>query len=163
MKAVYPGSFDPITNGHIDIIKRSLKYTDKLTIGVLNNPSKSSLFSAEERVALIKEIVKDMANVEVKYFGGLLVDFTRAEDSDVIIRGFRTVSDYEYELQMAHVNYELDKNIETVFMVARNEYSHLSSSIVKDICRFGGDIGDFVPANVAEALKEKLFGGHNGR
>ncbi len=163
MKAVYPGSFDPITYGHLDIIKRSLKYTDKLTIGVLNNPSKTSLFSAQERVNLIKELVKDLENVEVKHFDGLLVDFTRSEDSDVIIRGFRTVSDYEYELQMAHINYKLDDNIETIFMVAKNKYSYLSSSIVKDICKFGGDIQGFVPANVEKALKEKLFGGHNGR
>ncbi len=155
MKAVYPGSFDPITNGHLDIIKRSLKLSGSLTVAVLNNVSKNSLFTADERVEMIKASVADLPNVKVEKFSGLLVDFMKKENADVIIRGFRTVSDYEYELQIAHVNDHLNSDVETIFMVAKNSYSYISSSIVKEIAKFGGQISDFVPKEVERALNKK--------
>ncbi len=155
MKAVYPGSFDPITNGHLDIIKRSLKLSGSLTVAVLNNVSKKSLFTADERVEMIKTAVSDLPNVKVEKFSGLLVDFMKKENADVIIRGFRTVSDYEYELQIAHVNDHLNNDVETIFMVAKNTYSYISSSIVKEIAKFGGDISDFVPKEVELELRKK--------
>ncbi len=156
MKAVYPGSFDPITNGHLDIIKRTIKLAGSVTVAVLNNPSKNSLFTVDERVELIKKVTRDMPNVKVESFKGLLVDFMKSQGADVIIRGFRTISDYEYELQMAHINEHLNENVETIFMVAKNGYSYLSSSIVKEIAKFGGSIDDFVPYEVEYTLKQKL-------
>ncbi len=154
-KAVYPGSFDPVTKGHLDIIKRSAKQVDHLVVGVLNNIRKDSLFTVEERVKHLQELTSDIDNVSIKAFSGLLVDFVLQENAGVIIRGFRAISDYEYEIQMAQMNHQLNPEIETLFLVTRNEYSFLSSSVVKEIARFGGDIRGLVEPMTAELLKEK--------
>lgn len=152
---VYPGSFDPTTYGHLDIILRSSKIVDHLIVGVLNNSQKSPLFSTDERVNILKELTMDMGNVEVKHFSGLLVDFVRENNAHVIIRGFRAISDYEYEIQLAQTNHSLAEEIETIFLVTRNEYSFLSSSIVKEVARYGGDVSKMVPSIVGHYLKEK--------
>lgn len=153
--AVYPGSFDPITYGHLDIIQRGTKIFDKITIAVLINISKQSLFTIEERMDLIKEATKDMKNVEVDSFDGLLVDYMERHDGNTIVKGLRAVSDFEYELQMASINRKLNSNIETFFMMTNNNYSYLSSSIVKDVAEHNGDVSDLVPKIVVQALKEK--------
>lgn len=155
-KAVYPGSFDPVTFGHLDIIERSAKMSDHLIIGVLNNNSKTPLFSVEERVNMLKSLTKDLPNVEVKSFGGLLVDFVRANQADAVIRGLRAVTDFEYELQIAQTNRVIAPEIDTVFLTTNLKYSYLSSSIVKEIAAYGGEINTFVPASVAERVMKKM-------
>lgn len=156
MRAVYPGSFDPITNGHLDIIFRGAKLFDELRVAVLNNVSKKSLFSSEERIEMIKENIKEYDNIIVEPFDGLLINYAKEVNADVIIRGLRAVSDYEYELQMALANKKLYDDIETVFLVSNSKYSYLSSSLVKEIAHFDGNLQDFVPVNVNIKLKDKF-------
>ena len=154
--AVYPGSFDPITNGHLDIINRSLRIFDRLVVAVLENKDKNPLFSTQERVAQLKEITKDMENVEVRSFSGLLVDFCESVDSKIIIRGLRGVTDFSYEFQMALTNRSMDNDIETLFVSADTQYLFFSSSMVKEVAHFGGNIDNMVPPSVKEALKKKF-------
>lgn len=156
MKVMYPGSFDPVTYGHLDIIKRCSEKFGHVIIAVLNNSSKDSLFTIEERMELLKETTKDLKNIEVDSFSGLLADYARKKNCTTMIRGLRAVSDYEYEMQMALVNRKLNKDIETLFMVSRSEYVYLSSSIVKEVASYDGDISFFVPELVREKLKEKI-------
>lgn len=158
MKAVYPGSFDPVTYGHLDIIKRTSQKVEHLVVAVLNNPSKKGTFELEERIELLKEVTKDLKNVEIDSFGGLLTDYAKKKGCTTMIRGLRAVSDYEYEMQMALVNKKLNTDIETFFMAASTKYGYLSSSIVKEISMLGGDIGCFVPEVVEIALKNKFKG-----
>lgn len=153
--AVYPGSFDPITYGHIDIIQRGTPIFDQITVAVLINPAKKSLFSIEERIDLIKEATQHIPNVQVESFEGLLVDYMRHNKANVIIKGLRAVSDFEYELQMASINRRLNSDIETFFMMTSNNYSFLSSSIVKDVAQHDGDVSELVPPVVVKALKAK--------
>ena len=155
--AVYPGSFDPVTLGHIDIIRRAAKMADHLIIGVLNNSSKTPLFSAGERVNMIKEACKDIDNLEVTHFDGLLVDFAKACHASVIVRGLRAVTDFEYELQWAQSNRIVYPEMDTVFLVANVQYSYLSSSVVREYASYGTDVSAFVPENVNLALQEKLI------
>lgn len=154
-KAIYPGSFDPITLGHLDIIKRSAEMFDQLIVGVLNNTAKSPLFSLEERVNMLKNVVSDMPNVKVVGFEGLLVDFARQNDIKVIVRGLRAVTDFEYELQIAQSNRKVAPDIDTVFLTTNIAYSYLSSSVVKEYASFGVDVKDFVPEAVQGILREK--------
>ncbi|ATD54929.1 pantetheine-phosphate adenylyltransferase [Clostridium chauvoei] len=154
--AIYPGSFDPITNGHLDIIKRGSKAFDKLIVAVLVNVDKKGLFSSEERVALIEKVTKDLENVEVLRFEGLLVDFARINNSNIILKGLRTVADFEYEFQMALMNSKLDSNIETVFMMTSSEYSYVSSSSVKQVAKFGGCIKGLVPDEIIPEIIDKI-------
>lgn len=155
-KAIYPGSFDPITNGHVDIIQRGKKIFDKIIVGVLDNPKKMPLFSAEERVELIRKTFAGDNAVEVKTFGGLLVEFARQNQADAVIRGLRAISDFEYEFQMALMNRKLWSDIETLFMMPSLKYSFLSSNLVKEVFQLGGCIKDLVPPVVEEALKNKF-------
>ena len=155
-KGIYPGSFDPVTYGHIDIIKRSAELVDELTVGVLCNNAKSPLFSLEERVRMLEEITKDMPNVTIVPFEGLLVDFARKMNANIIIRGLRAVTDFEYELQMSQTNHKLEPGIETVFLTTNLAYSYLSSSIVKEVAACGGDISQFVPELVQNRMEEKM-------
>jgi pantetheine-phosphate adenylyltransferase len=154
--AVCPGSFDPITYGHLDIIKRGAKIFDELHVVVLNNSSKNPLFSVEERISLIKEVTKDIPSVKVDMFQGLLVDYARTVQASAIIRGLRAVSDFEYEMQITSMNRVLDEEIETFFIMTNNQYSFLSSSIVKEVAKYGGDISELVPPYVEQALKKKF-------
>lgn len=155
-KAVYPGSFDPITNGHIDIIRRGARIFDEVVVGILINEEKDPLFSAEERMELIRETVGDEGNVEVRTFSGLLVKFMDEIGADIVVRGIRAVSDYEYELQMALMNRELAPNVETLFMLPSVEYTYVSSRLIKEVFRLGGDVSDLVPGPVLERLHAKL-------
>ena len=154
-RAIYPGSFDPITYGHLDIIERSARVVDELIVGVLYNKAKIPLFSAEERVRMIKEVTKNIENVKVVAFEGLLVDFADQMHADVIIRGLRAATDFEYELQMAQTNRKLDDKVETLFMVTGLEYAYLSSSTVREVAAFGGDISNFVPEPMKKKIMEK--------
>jgi len=154
--AVYPGTFDPITYGHMDLIGRALKLFGKVVVGVTTNPAKKPFFLLEERVALAKASVKNLANVEVKSFDSLLVDFARAENASVILRGLREMSDFPSEFQGATVNRKLEPSLETVFIVTSEKYSYLNSTIVKEIARFNGKLSEFVPGHVERALREKL-------
>ena len=156
MRAIYPGSFDPVTYGHLDIIKRSAELVDELIVGVLNNNAKSPLFSVEERVRMLKEVTKDISNIKVVTFEGLLVDFARQMDAKMIVRGLRAITDFEYELQMAQTNHKLAPQLETVFLTTSLEYSYLSSTIVKEVATFGGDISKFVPEYVSVQIMEKM-------
>jgi len=156
LRAIYPGSFDPVTLGHLDIIKRSASMVDELIVGVLNNKAKSPLFSVEERVTMLDEVTKELPNVKVIPFAGLLVDFARQTESKMIIRGLRAITDFEYELQMSQMNRKLEENVETVFLTTNLEYSYLSSSMVKEVAAFGGDISQLVPALVADKVLEKM-------
>ncbi|WP_042349049.1 pantetheine-phosphate adenylyltransferase [Bacillus massiliigorillae] len=153
--AVCPGSFDPITNGHIDIIQRGAKIFDELYVVVLNNSSKHPLFTVEERVELIKSVTGHIPNVKVDSFQGLLVDYAKSIDANAIIRGLRAVSDFEYEMQGTSMNRVLDEHLETFFMMTNSQYSFLSSSIVKEVAKYKGDISSLVPPIVEEALKGK--------
>lgn len=153
---VYPGSFDPVTNGHLDIIERASKIFDKLIVAVLVNPNKTPVFDIEERVELLKETTEHLPNVEVKAFKGLLIDFMKQENAKVIIKGLRAVSDFEYEFQMALLNKKLEPSIETIFMMTNSKYSYLSSSMVKEVARFGGCIEDLVPEKIVKKVMKKL-------
>ena len=155
-KAVYPGTFDPITYGHLDVIKRGLSLFDELVIGVTTKPGKKTLFSLEERIKLVGESVKGLKNVAVKPFDGLLVEFAKKENASVILRGLREVSDFEREFQEATVNRKLNAGIETVFVMTNEKYFYLNSTVVKEIAALGGDISEFAPKAVEKKLKEKL-------
>ena len=154
--AVYPGSFDPVTLGHLDIIERSAKIMDKVIVGVLKNNSKTPLFSVEERVKILAKATKDIPNVEVKAFEGLSVNFAREHHAQVIVRGLRAVTDFEYELQMAQTNRVLAPDIDTVFLTTSLEYAYLSSTIMKEVAGYDGDLGKFAPPEITEAVKKKM-------
>ena len=156
LRAIYPGSFDPVTLGHMDIIKRSCKIVDELIVGVLNNNAKTPLFSVEERVKMLREATKELKNVKVVEFEGLLVDFAKAIDAKVLIRGLRAITDFEYELQMTQTNHKLEPDVETLFLTTSIEYSFLSSTTVKEVAAFGGDITQFVPEVVVKEIEEKM-------
>ena len=155
-RAIYPGSFDPVTFGHLDIIKRSAQIVDELIVGVLNNKAKTPLFSVEERVKMLDEVTKELTNVKIVPFEGLLIDFADQVEAKAIIRGLRAVTDFEYELQMSQTNHKLNPNVETLFLTTSLDYSYLSSSTVKEIASFGGDITQFVPELVVEKVTEKM-------
>ncbi|KUP08553.1 phosphopantetheine adenylyltransferase [Bacillus coahuilensis m2-6] len=155
--AVCPGSFDPLTYGHLDIITRGAKVFNEIRVVVLNNSSKNPLFTAAERVELIKEATKHLPNVQVDTFSGLLIDYAKSVGASAIIRGLRAVSDFEYEMQITSMNRVLDENIETFFIMTNNQYSFLSSSIVKEVAKYKGDISELVPQIVEEKLKEKFM------
>lgn len=155
--AIYPGTFDPITNGHIDIIRRAVVIFDKVIIAVARNIQKSPLFSVEERMDLIRHVINDIHATEIDSFDGLLVDYALEKKAQAIIRGLRAVSDFEYELQMALVNRKLSEKLITVFMMPHENYSYLNSSIVKELALLDGDIESFVPEHVLQQLKKKLF------
>lgn len=154
-RAIYPGSFDPVTNGHVDMIHRSAKIVDELIVGVLNNSAKKSLFSVEERVSMLSELTKDLPNVKVTSFDGLLVDYMNEIDATIIVRGLRAVTDFEYELQIAQTNHIENTEIETIFLTTSLEYSYLSSTIVKEFASYGGDISKFVPAQFVDRIYQK--------
>ena len=154
-RAIYPGSFDPITFGHLNIIERSSKIVDELVVGVLNNSAKNSLFSVEERVSMIEEMVADFPNVKVASFDGLLVDFMKEIDATIIIRGLRAVTDFEYEIQIAQSNHVQNPEVETIFLTTNLQYSYLSSTIVKEFASYGGDISKFVPEQFIQRIYSK--------
>ncbi len=156
VRAIYPGSFDPVTYGHLDIIKRSADIVDELIVGVLYNKAKIPLFSVEERVKMLGEATKDLDNVKIVPFEGLLIDFAEQMDAKVIVRGLRAITDFEYELQMAQTNRKLSPNVETLFMTTSLEYSYLSSSTVREVASFEGDISQFVPEFVAKQVTDKM-------
>lgn len=154
-KAIYPGSFDPLTLGHVDMIERSSKIVDELVVGVLNNSAKNSLFSLEERVSMIEEMTVSMPNVTVASFDGLLVDYMKEIGATIIVRGLRAVTDFEYELQIAQTNHVQNPNVETIFLTTNLKYSYLSSTIVKEFASYGGDIANFVPARFIDRIYAK--------
>ena len=155
---VCPGSYDPVTNGHIDIITRTSKVFDRVVVGVVNNPirKQTTLFTAEERRAFIEEATADIANVEVQIFANLLVEFARENGAKAIVKGMRAISDFEYEFEMAQLNRKLDPDMESIYMIASPQYSFLSSTGVKEMATFKGDVSDLVPASVASAMAERL-------
>ena len=155
IRGIYPGSFDPVTLGHIDIIKRGSKLVDELIVGVLRNNAKMPLFSVEERVKMLEEVTGDLENVRIVPFEGLLVDFVKEMDAHVVIRGLRAITDFEYELQMAHTNRKMATEVEYVFLPTNLKYSYLSSSMVKEVATYGGDISQFVPEVVIDRIKER--------
>lgn len=156
-RAIYPGSFDPVTYGHLDVIKRAAKIFDELTVSVLNNKLKTPLFSVEERVKILQEVVRDIPNVKVESFSGLLVDYARSRNVHVVIRGLRAITDFEYELQNAQTNVKLSNGtLDTVFLTTSLEYAYLSSSSVKEIASFSGDISMCVPDFVANLVYQKF-------
>ena len=155
--AIYPGSFDPVTNGHLDLIERGTKIFDRLIVGVLRNLEKEPLFTLDERVEMLREVTQKWPNVEVDIFDGLLVDYARKRKARVILRGIRAISDYEYELQMALMNRKIEPQIETVFMMPAETYSYLSSRLVREIARLGGPIQGLVPAVVEQRLRAKVL------
>ena len=157
-KAIYPGSFDPITNGHLDVIRRAARLFDEVIVAIAVNAEKvgNQLFTEAERIAMIEDAVTDLDNVSAVSFSGLVVDFAKANDAAALIRGLRAVSDFEYEFQMALMNRKLSPQVETMFLMPREDYIYLSSRLVKEIAGYGGDITDFVPENVKQALLAKL-------
>jgi pantetheine-phosphate adenylyltransferase len=155
-RAIYPGSFDPITNGHLDVIERARKLFDEVIVAVADNDEKQPLFSLKERLDLLRETAGRIDNVRVAQFKGLLVEFAKGEAAGAVIRGLRAVSDFEFEFQMALMNRQLDAAVETIFLMPKEEYTYLSSRIVKEIARLGGDVSGFVPACVAKALSRKF-------
>jgi len=157
--AIYPGSFDPITNGHLDLVARGSALFDKLIVAILRNDEKQALFSVDERIEMTREVMGDFSNVEVTAFDGLLVDYAAQCGASVILRGIRAVSDYEYELQMALMNRRLRPEIETVFLMAGEAYSFISSRLVKEVIRLGGNISGLVPPSVEGRLRKRLLGG----
>jgi pantetheine-phosphate adenylyltransferase len=157
LTALCPGTFDPVTNGHLDIIERAARRFDALVVGVLDNPAKQPLFGAEERVSLLKEATAELPNVTVEAFSGLLVDYANRRGADVVVKGLRAVTDFEFEIQMAQMNHRL-AGVETLFMTTSPQWSFLSSSLVKEVARFGGDVAGLVPAPVAERLADRLLG-----
>lgn len=156
--AIVPGSFDPVTNGHLDIIKRTSGLFDTVYVSILSNSSKTPLFTIEERINLIKRVTKEISNVKVENFTGLLVDYAREKDAKFIVKGLRAVSDYEYEVQMSLTNKQLAPEIETFFITTNSKYAYLSSSIVKEIAKYGGDITEMVPPEIIQDIKEKIGG-----
>lgn len=155
-RAVYPGSFDPVTNGHLDVIERAARLYDEVLVAIAHNEAKAGLFTFDERVKLLKETVECHSNVHVTQFDGLLVNYAKQVDAQVIIRGLRAVSDFEYEFQMALMNRKLDGDVETMFLMPKEEYTYISSRLVKEIARLGGSIEAFVPDCIARALREKF-------
>jgi pantetheine-phosphate adenylyltransferase len=155
-RAIYPGSFDPVTNGHLDVIERARKLFDEVIVAVAHNDEKQPLFPLKERLDLLRETAGKIDNVRITKFKGLLVDFAQAQKAGAIIRGLRAVSDFEFEFQMALMNRKLDAAVETIFLMPKEEYTYLSSRIVKEIARLGGDISSFVPACVAKVLNRKF-------
>jgi pantetheine-phosphate adenylyltransferase len=156
--AIYPGSFDPITNGHLDLIERAARLVDRLIISILRNERKQALFSVRDRMEMVSEVVTDHPNVEVDFFEGLLVDHASDRGATLIIRGIRAISDYEYEWQMALMNRRLRPEIETMFLMAGEAHSFISSHLVKEVIRLGGDISDLVPPAVEKRLKDRILG-----
>jgi pantetheine-phosphate adenylyltransferase len=158
MHVVYPGSFDPLTNGHLDVIQRASRLFAKVTVAILENPNKRGqyLFTAEERLAIVREATAHLPNVEATTFSGLLVDFVKRVGAQAIVKGLRAVSDYEYELQMAHLNRQLLPGLETLFILSATRYSFVSSTMVKEIARYGGDVSKLVPPATLRALKAKF-------
>jgi pantetheine-phosphate adenylyltransferase len=154
--AIYPGSFDPLTNGHLDVLQRATKLFDRVIVAIARNDSKNPLFSLEERLALMKPAIAPMKNVRADIFDGLLVEYAAKQKAQAIVRGLRAVSDFEFEFQMALMNRKLSENLETIFMMPRETYTFLSSRMVKEIARLGGDVSPFVPPHVAAALRKKL-------
>ncbi len=154
--AMCPGSFDPPTNGHIDVIERAAKHFERLVVAVIANPSKQPMFTAEEREDLLRDTLAHLDNIEVTSFDGLLVDFAREHDVDVVVKGLRAVSDFEYELQMAQMNSELHPELDTMFVAAKPAWAFLSSSLVKEVARYGGPIETLVPAGVAKAMQGRF-------
>ena len=154
--AVYPGTFDPITNGHLSIVNRALKIFDKLIIAILNNPQKEPLFSIEERISMIKDVLKSKSNIEVDVFDGLLVDYVIKKKSNVVLRGIRALSDFEYEFQMALMNRKLNRNVQSIFLMTDYKCFYISSTIIKESASFNGDISWLVPPSVCRKLKEKF-------
>ena len=155
-RAVYPGSFDPVTFGHLDVIKRSASLVDELVVGVLNNNTKPPLFSVEERVNILMDVTKDISNIRVEAFSGLSVDFVERMNAKFIVRGLRAITDFEYELQMAQTNQIMNPDIDTIFLTTGLEYAYLSSSTVKEVASCGGDISKFVPPIVVEQIYKKI-------
>lgn len=156
IRAIYPGSFDPVTLGHLDIIKRASQTVTELIVGVLSNGGKNPLFTTEERVEMLKEVTKDIPNVKVMSYSGLLVNAAKQTESTLIVRGLRAISDFDYELQMAQTNRKLNPDVETMFLATSLEYAYLSSTTVKEVAFFEGDISEFVPEPVAARVREKV-------
>lgn len=154
--ALYPGSFDPVTCGHLDVIRRAAKVVDLLIIGVLNNSAKNALFTPEERVELIRRVTKDIPNVRVEAFSGLTIDFAKQNGATILVRGLRAVTDFEYELQIAQTNHKLNPEIDTIFFTTSVQYSYLSSSIAKEIASFGGNVHDLLPEEIIDTVTEKF-------
>jgi pantetheine-phosphate adenylyltransferase len=155
-RAIYPGSFDPITNGHLDVIERAVKLFDEIVVAVAQNVDKAPLFSLEERLDLLRTTLSKFETVRLGQFNGLLVDFAQAEGATAVIRGLRAISDFEFEFQLALMNRKLKGTVETIFLMPKEDYTYLSSRLVKEIARLGGDVSKFVPAEVIRALKEKF-------
>ena len=153
--AIYPGTFDPVTNGHVDILERALNLFDKVIITIARNTAKNPLFTEEERIALLRQVTKHYKNVEVDSFNGLLVEYVQKRHAIAVVRGLRAMTDFEYELQMALMNRKLDEKMETVFMMPNEKYTYLSSNFVREIARLGGDVSKFVPPVVLKALRQK--------
>lgn len=161
IRAIYPGSFDPVTLGHLDIIKRSAEKVDELIIGVLNNNTKNPLFTVEERVEMLMELTREYENVRVEAFSGLSAEFVRKKDANVIIRGLRAISDFDYELQMAQTNRKLYANADTMFLATSLEYAYLSSTTVKEVAYFNGDITGFVPTSIVDRVYNRVWENKN--
>ncbi len=155
-RAIYPGSFDPVTNGHLDVIERARKLFDEVIVAVAHNDQKKPLFSLEERLEFLRTVAGSRAGVLIAPLDGLLVEFARRENAQAVVRGLRAVSDFEFEFQMALMNRKLEGNVETIFLMPKEEYTYLSSRIVKEIARLGGDVGEFVPPCVVESFRKKL-------
>jgi pantetheine-phosphate adenylyltransferase len=155
-RAIYPGSFDPVTNGHLDVVERARKLFDEVIVAVAHNDEKSPLFTLRERLDLLQQTLGNIDSVRIAHFTGLLVDFARAQEASAVIRGLRAISDFEFEFQMALMNRKLEADVETIFLMPKEEYTYLSSRIVKEIARLGGDVSKFVAAPVAKALTAKL-------
>ncbi len=155
-RAIYPGSFDPVTNGHVDVVERARKLFDEVIVAVADNDEKQPLFTLDERIGLLRESLGRMDNVRIAHFDGLLVDFARTQKAGAVIRGLRAISDFEFEFQMALMNRKLEGEVETIFLMPKEDYTYLSSRIVKEIARLGGDVSSFVPAAVAKMLAAKL-------
>ncbi|HET9418269.1 MAG TPA: pantetheine-phosphate adenylyltransferase [Chthoniobacterales bacterium] len=155
-RAIYPGSFDPVTNGHLDVIERGRKLFDEVVVAVAYNEEKNALFSLEERLQLLEQSIGQINNVRIAQFDGLLVDFAVAQQANAVIRGLRAVSDFEFEFQMALMNRKLETAVETIFLMPKEEYTYLSSRIIKEIARLGGDVSSFVPPAVVKALRRKF-------
>ena len=153
--AIYPGTFDPVTNGHIDILERALNLFDKVIITIARNTAKNPLFTEEERITLLRQVTKNYKNVKVDSFEGLLVDYVQKQNAIAVVRGLRAMTDFEYELQMALMNRKLDEKMETVFLMPNEKYTYLSSNFVREIARLGGDVSKFVPPVVYKALQQK--------